>query len=115
MAAEAACGPCSSKPPKKRPPPAAPATVASRCCLPGGTWATGGNGVLPRCVCERGIARRFSGHSVTETPNEVPPGRRDLLWHGLLQRHRPMPLSLHPDDTIAALASPPGHAARGIV
>jgi tRNA modification GTPase len=26
-----------------------------------------------------------------------------------------MPLSLHPDDTIAALASPPGHAARGIV
>src|SRR5512143_1725692 len=26
-----------------------------------------------------------------------------------------MPLSLHPSDTIAALASPAGHAARGIV
>jgi tRNA modification GTPase len=26
-----------------------------------------------------------------------------------------MPFTLHPDDTIAALASPPGHAARGIV
>jgi tRNA modification GTPase len=26
-----------------------------------------------------------------------------------------MPLLLHPDDTIAALASPPGHAVRGIV
>jgi tRNA modification GTPase len=26
-----------------------------------------------------------------------------------------MPLALHPDDTIAALASPPGHAAHGIV
>src|SRR5437870_1120993 len=28
---------------------------------------------------------------------------------------RSMPLSLHPDDTIAALASAAGHAARGIV
>jgi len=26
-----------------------------------------------------------------------------------------VPLAIHPDDTIAALASPPGHAARGVV